>query len=134
VATIIKEALVEAPAEAVWAALRDFGAVHQRVAPGFVLDAQLDGDVRTVTFANGAVAREQLVGADDAARRLAYSVVESGLGLTHHNASASVAPEGDGCSRFVWVTDVLPDEAAPTIAGMMDQGLEVMRRALSSPT
>ena len=132
-ATLIRETEVEAPAEAVWAALRDFGAVHERVAPGFVVDAQLDGDVRTVTFFNGAVAREALVGLDDGARRLAYSVVESGLGLTHHNASATVIPEDDRRSRFVWVADVLPDEAAPTIAGMMEQGLEVMRRALAVP-
>jgi hypothetical protein len=32
----------------------------------------------------------------------------------------------------VWVTDVLPDEAAPVVAGMMEQGLEVMRRTLSA--
>jgi hypothetical protein len=133
-ATIIREALVEAPADAVWAALRDFGAVHERVAPGFVVDAQLDGDVRTVTFANGAVAREVLVGVDDGARRLAYAVVESALGLTHHNASASVVAEDDGRSRFVWVTDVLPDDAAPVVAGMMDQGIAVMRGALSTAT
>ena len=130
-ATIIKEALVDAPADAVWAALRDFGAVHRRVAPGFVVDSRLDGDVRTVTFFNGAVAREALVGVDDDARRLAYAVVESGLGLRHHNASASVLAEGDGRSRFVWVTDVLPDEAAPVVAGMMEQGIDVMRRTLA---
>ena len=131
-ATIIKETVVDAPAPSVWEALRDFGAVHERLAPGFVVDSRLDGDVRTVTFANGAVAREALVGIDEQARRLAYSVVESGLGLTHHNASASVVPEGDGRSRFVWVTDVLPDEAAPVVDGMMAQGLEVMRRALAT--
>jgi hypothetical protein len=133
-ATIIREASVEAPAERVWEALRDFGAVHERVAPGFVVDSRLegDGDVRTVTFANGAVAREALVGIDDGARRLAYAVVESALGLTHHNASASVVATGEGSSRFVWVTDVLPDEAAPVVAGMMEQGLEVMRRALAA--
>jgi hypothetical protein len=131
-ATIIKETLVDASAASVWDALRDFGAVHERVAPGFVVDSRLEGDVRTVTFFNGAVAREALVGVDDGARRLAYAVVESGLGLTHHNASAAVVPEGDGRSRFVWVTDVLPDEAAPVVAGMMEQGLEVMRRTLSA--
>jgi len=131
-ATIIKETVVDAPADAVWEALRDFGAVHERVAPGFVVDSRLEGDVRTVTFFNGAVAREALVGVDDGARRLAYAVVESGLGLRHHNASASVVPEGDGRSRFVWVTDVLPDEAAPVVAGMMQQGLDVMRRALAA--
>ena len=131
-ATIIKETVVEAPAPSVWEALRDFGAVHERLAPGFVVDSRLEGDVRTVTFANGAVAREALVGVDDEARRLAYSVVESRLPLTHHNASASVLSEGDGRSRFVWVTDVLPDEAAPVVAGMMEEGLEVIRRALSA--
>ena len=132
-ATIIREAPVEAPAERVWEALRDFGAVHERLAPGFVVDAVLDGDVRTVTFANGAVAQERLVGVDEGARRLAYAVVESGLPLTHHNSSASVLEAGEGRSRFVWVTDVLPDEAAPVVAGMMAQGIDVMRRALSSP-
>ena len=131
-ATIIREAPVEAPAERVWEALRDFGAVHERVAPGFVVDSRLDGDVRTVTFANGAVAREALIGVDDDSRRLAYAVVESALGLTHHNASASVVSTGEGSSRFVWVTDVLPDEAAPVVAGMMEQGLAVMRRALAA--
>jgi Polyketide cyclase / dehydrase and lipid transport len=131
-ATIIKETLVEAPAPSVWEALRDFGAVHERLAPGFVVDSRLEGDVRTVTFANGAVAKEALVGIDEQARRLAYAVVESGLALTHHNASASVVAEEGGRSRFVWVTDVLPDEAAPVVAGMMEQGLEVMRRALAA--
>jgi len=131
-ATIIEETVIDAPADAVWSALRDFGAVHERVAPGFVVDARLDDDVRTVTFANGAVARELLVGVDDEVRRLAYSVVGSGLHLTHHNAAASVLEAGEGRSRLVWVTDVLPDEAAPVVAGMMAQGIEIMRRALSS--
>lgn len=132
-ATIIEETVVDAPAEEVWAALRDFGAVHTRLAPGFVVDAHVDGDVREVTFANGAVARELLVGRDEGARRLAYAVIESGLPLRHHNASASVVAEGAHRSRFVWVTDVLPDEVAPVVAGMMAQGIEVMRRTLSQP-
>ena len=56
--SIRKEFLVDADAATVWAALRDFGAVHQRLAKGFVVDSKLDGDVRTVTFANGMTARE----------------------------------------------------------------------------
>ena len=130
-ATIIEETVVDAPAEEVWEALRDFGAVHERLAPGFVVDAHVDGDVREVTFANGAVARERLVGRDDRARRLAYAVIESGLPLSHHNASVSVVADGADRSRFVWVADVLPDEVAPVVAGMMAEGIEVMRRTLS---
>jgi len=75
VATICKELSIDAGAAAVWNALRDFGAVHERVAPGFVVATQFDGDARIVTFGNGTSAREQLIASDDAARRLVYGVV-----------------------------------------------------------
>ena len=45
--------------------MRDFGALHTRLVPGFVTDTKLDGDARIVTFANGTVARELLVDCDD---------------------------------------------------------------------
>ena len=51
-ASIHKEILIQARPQDVWAAIRDVGAVHQRLAPGFVIDARLDGDARIVTFAN----------------------------------------------------------------------------------
>src|ERR1035441_9532059 len=74
-ASIHKDIPIDAEPEQVWAAVRDFGAVHRRLAPGFVLDARLDGDARIVTFANGTVARELLVDCDDARRRLVYAVI-----------------------------------------------------------
>ena len=64
-ASIHKDIPIDAEPEQVWAAVRDFGAVHRRLAPGFVLDARLDGEARIVTFANGTVARELLVDCDD---------------------------------------------------------------------
>jgi hypothetical protein len=132
-ASIIKDITIEvSPADA-WAALRDFGALHERLVPGFVVDAQPDGDdTRIVTFFNGAVAREQLVGIDDEQRRLAYTVVESAFDCAHHNAAAQVVATDDGGSRFVWITDVLPDEIAPPITAMMEAGLEVIKRTLES--
>jgi carbon monoxide dehydrogenase subunit G len=126
-ASIRKEIEVAAPVERVWAAVRDFGAVHQRLAPGFVVDARLDGDSRIVTFGNGMVARERLVTLDDAARRLVYAV--SGGRFTHDNASVEVVGVGDGC-RLVWQRDMLPDELAGPIAGMMEQACAVMKQAL----
>src|SRR4051794_8779032 len=60
-ASIHKEILIDATPADVWDALRDFGALHTRLAPGFVLDTKLDGEARIVTFANGNVARELLV-------------------------------------------------------------------------
>ena len=129
-ATIIRQTMIDvAPADA-WAALRDFGGVHQRLAVGFVTDCTLDApDVRTISFINGAVAKERLVGVDEGARRLAYSVIESGLEPAHHNAAAQIIEDAAG-TRFVWTTDVLPDDLAPTIAGLMDAGIAAIKLTL----
>lgn len=132
-ASIVKEVVIDAHPDDVWAALQDFGALHERLVPGFVVNCHLDGsDVRTVTFFNGAVAREVLIGVDDAARRLAYSVTESPLGFTHNNASAQVFSDGVGRSRFVWITDLLPDELATPTAELMERGIAVIKTTLES--
>ncbi|MBA3864787.1 MAG: hypothetical protein H0X42_00300 [Solirubrobacterales bacterium] len=57
-ASIRKEILIDAPPTDAWDALRDRGAIHQRLVPGFVVDAWLDGGDRIVTFFNGLEARE----------------------------------------------------------------------------
>ena len=131
-ASIRKEISVEASPEHVWEAVRDVGAVHRRLASGFVVDTRLDGDARIVTFANGAVARELLVDLDDKARRLAYSVVESPLQLTHHHATIQVLPEGPNQCRVIWIADIWPDEAADRVGPMMEQGALVMKKTLDS--
>lgn len=109
--TVYREFNVEAGVERVWALLRDFGAV-QHLAPGFVTDCRLEEDTRIVTFANGLVARERLVGLDNSAHRLSYSAV--GGKATHHHASAQVFADGAGRTRFVWITDVYPIHSAPS--------------------
>ena len=133
-ASITKQVLIDAPPGDVWDALRDFGAVHQRLAPGFVVECRLEGNARVVTFFNGAVARELLVDIDDDARRLVYSIVESPLGSTHDNSSAQVVADADGRSRFVWIKDVLPDELAPRIDELMTHGIGVVKQTLEAPT
>jgi carbon monoxide dehydrogenase subunit G len=128
VASIHREVQIAARPEAVWDALRDVGAIHRRLAPGFVTDVRLEEGARIVTFGNGAVARELIVDVDDQRRRLAWSVV--GGPMTHHNASAQVFSEGDGRSRFVWIADLLPHELAAGIAAMIDQGVAVIKQTL----
>src|SRR5262245_17134638 len=128
-ATIRKEFKLTTSADDAWDALRDFHAVHTRLAAGFVVDSQPDGDnARVVTFANGAVAREVLVGTNDDVRRLAFCIPAL-PGSTHHSASAEVILDGDGC-RFVWITDVLPDELAEFIEPMMEQGVSALKATL----
>jgi hypothetical protein len=125
-ASIHKDIPLDARAEDVWAAVRDYGAVHQRVAPGFVTDCRLDGDSRIVTFANGNVAQELLVTMDDARMRLVYAVVSPRV--KQHSASIQVFAEGEGRSRMVWIADVLPNEIGPYIDSQMDLGALAMQK------
>jgi len=128
-ATIYKEFTVDANLPEVWNALRDFNAVHRRLAPGFVVDCKPGEGSRTVTFANGAVAHELLVGIHEATCRLSYTV--TGGKASHHMASAQLFAEGESSTRFVWITDVLPDALESYIEAMMTQGAAVMQRTLA---
>jgi Polyketide cyclase / dehydrase and lipid transport len=127
-ASIRRETLIDCSPEHAWEALRDFGAIHVRLAPGFVTDARLDGPDRIVTFFTGTVLREVLVDRDDDARRLAWSIVDQPY--THHNGVAQVFDGPDGRTGFVWVTDLLPNEIAERTAAMMDRGLAVIKETL----
>lgn len=127
-ASILKEILIKARPEDVWAAIRDVGAVHRRLAPGFVVDVRLERDARLVTFSNGAVVRELIVDIDDEARRFAYAAV--GGRSTHHNASMQVFAEGESETRLVWITDVLPNEVAGPIGALVEEGARVIKKTL----
>jgi hypothetical protein len=126
--SIHKDIPIDAAPDDVWAAVRDFGAVHKRLVPGFVLDARLDGDARIVTFANGTVARELLVDCDDARRRLVYAVISERV--KQHSSSVQVLADGVTGSRVIWTVDVLPNEIAPYIDSQMEQAALVMQKAL----
>ena len=129
-ASIRKEILIDASPEDVWTALRDWGAPHEVLVPGFVVDTRLDGEDRIVTFFTGTVVRELLVDLDDDARRLAWSVVEGPY--SHHNASAQVFSADDGRARFVWTADLLPHELAERTAELMQEGTNAVKRTLES--
>jgi carbon monoxide dehydrogenase subunit G len=128
-ASIRREMTVAAPAAKIWSAIRDVGAVHERLAPGFVTDTKMDGDARIVTFGNGIVARELIVDVDDTARRLVWSVV--GGRMTHHNASLQVFGDGEN-SKVVWIADLLPNDLRGVISGMIDQGMAAMKRTMEA--
>ena len=127
-ASIHKDVPIAAPAHQVWDALRDFGALHTRLVPGFVRETKLDGEARIVSFAGGTVARELLVDCDDERRRLVYAVVSERV--KQHSASVQVFAEGETSCRLTWIVDVLPHEIAPYISGQMDQAALAMQKAL----
>jgi carbon monoxide dehydrogenase subunit G len=129
-ASIRKEVRIDASVDQVWDALRDVGALHKRLVPGFVTDTRMEGSTRVVTFGNGMVAREDIVSVDDAQHRVAWAIV--GAQFHHYNAAARVEADANGGSRFVWMADLLPDELAGQVEQMMSAGIAVVKKTLEA--
>src|SRR5436305_12886554 len=106
-ASIRQEIHVKANPAQAWDAMRDVGALHTRLVPGFVTDTRLEPGARVVTFGNGMVVRELIVTIDEAERRVVWSAV--GGSLTHHNGAAQVITDAHGTTKVVWIADLLPD-------------------------
>jgi len=127
-ASIYKELPIETSAETAWAVLRQPGEARTLFAPVLV-DSHVDGDVRTVRFANGMVVEERIITIDDERRRIVYAAVK-GTPMTHHHASMQVIPDGEGRCRFIWITDLLPDSIASNIRPMIDDGSQALKTNL----
>ena len=132
-ASIRREIRIDAPAERVWDAVRDIGNIHKRLVPGFVADCRMEGsEARIVTFGNGLVVKEIIVDRDDASRRLCWTAKSERM--THHNASMQIFADGANGTTAVWIADLLPNEAAPAIGAMIDQGMGAMKKTLERAT
>ena len=123
---------IERPPEFVWDAVRDVGALHSRLVPGFVTATEmLDGvptPTRRVTFGNGVVADEVIVDNDDERRRLAWSI-KSIPSVEHHNGVMTVL-DAEGGTLVTWTADVLPAELVERFSPMMAKGLSTMKAHL----
>ena len=126
-ASIHNDVHLSAPARDVWDAVRDFGALPERLVPGFVTSCTIDGDARIVTCANGAVALEVLVDCDETRQRLVYAI--SNERLKHYSASVQVIAEGPAACRLVWIIDMLPNELAAYVEGQTREAVQAMHRA-----
>ncbi|GAA2645720.1 SRPBCC family protein [Paractinoplanes durhamensis] len=131
-ATVRAEALINLPAADVWAAIADVGAVHERLLPGRVASASIDGDIRILTMPDGSEIRELIISIDNEEQRLAYAVVGGQkLPLTYHHATFQVFAEGQG-SRLVWLTDVLPHDMAPAVRARTERGIVELKATLEA--
>ena len=129
-ASIQHETTLDLDADKAWAALRDVSLAH-RLFAGVLTDGRLDGDIRTVTFANGMTIRERIIDISDERKRVAYSVID-GTPMTHHNASMQLIPEGQGRCRFIWIADFLPDAFGEQMLPLMEQGTDALKRNLEN--
>jgi hypothetical protein len=128
-ASIVRELELGVSVEDAWLAVRDVGAVHTRLVPGLVREVRLDGGVRHVVFSSGLEIDELIVSVDEAQRRVVYAVQGR---ARHHQASMQVIGEGGHC-RFIWITDLLPEDAADRFASMMDAALPIIKKTLETP-
>jgi carbon monoxide dehydrogenase subunit G len=127
-ASVRNEIRTKARPDSVWAAIRDIGALHTRLVPGFVTDTRLEPGARVVTFGNGLIVREPIVTIDDEARRLVWTA--EGGRTTHYNSAIEVLRDADGTTVVVWIADFLPDTAKSSIAAAMAAGMAVMKQTL----
>lgn len=127
-ATIRGEIDLAIPADRAWKVLRDFGRAGELFA-GVLVGCRRVGAIRTVTFANGLEVSERLVTVDDDDRRLVYWVLDGPF--SHHSASMQIVDAGDG-SKFVWISDFLPDEAAAGVKPLVDAGCEALKKNMET--
>ena len=128
-ASIRREIHIDAPPDKVWSALREVGALHTRLVPGFVVDTRLEGNTRLVRFGNGMTAREDIVTIDERHRRVIWAIV--GQQFHHYQGTATVEPEDPGC-RFVWTADLLPDAMAPEVEKMIGMGISIIKKTMEA--
>jgi hypothetical protein len=131
-ASVIREIVIDASPEEVWAAVGDFAGGPRRMSGGLVGCRLDEPDVRALTFPDGNTARERLISRDEQARRIVYGWLADDV--VHDNTSMQVLAEGDRRSRLVWIHDTLPDKHADWLATTMDQFARVIQRALGVPT
>jgi hypothetical protein len=127
-ATIRSELKTRAKPSEVWSAIRDIGALHTRLVPGFVADTRLEPGARVVTFANGVTLREPIVTLDDEARRLVWT--HEGGRAQHYNGALQVSELGDGMTSVVWTADFLPDDIGGYMSQAIEAGMAAMQRSL----
>jgi Polyketide cyclase / dehydrase and lipid transport len=121
-ASIWWEETVETPADIAWQALRRTDQAHRLFSPVLV-DGNMEGDVREVTFSNGKIVQERIIDVDDQRRRLAYTVLNM---FEHHSASMQIVPVDEETCRFVWITDFLPAERRETVLPLVQQGARAL--------
>ena len=129
-ASIRTEFPIDVDASRVWQVIGDWADGPVRMARGLVVSSDAEGTVRVVTFADGMIAREQLVTREDDARSIVYSMVGDTVRPEHDNAVMQIVPEGADRCRFIWTRDVLPDELAESLRAAMEDAGAVIKRTL----
>jgi len=135
---VYTSSVIDAPAEQVWARIRDFNGL-----PGwtpFVAESRIEGGlpadkigcVRNFRLKDGGMIREQLLTLSDYDYQCSYSILESPMGVDNYVATLKLTPVTDGNRTFAeWWAEF---DCAPDREGQLarDIGQGVFQAAFDS--
>ena len=103
---VYASSVIDAPADAVWARIRDFNGLPAWTP--FVAESRIEagqpsdriGCVRNFRLKDGGVIREQLLTLSDYDYQCSYSILESPMGVSDYVATLKLTPVTDGARTF----------------------------------
>ena len=129
-ASVYKEIKLNVSSSAAWDVVRDIGNVHVRLVPGYAEKVRLEGNSRILTMSNGNTVKEIILDVNEAASRIAYTVVDSVMPLEFHHASFQVFPIDNETCKLVWITDLLPNSLVNDVLARVDRGSQVIKQTI----
>ena len=128
---VYTSSVIEAPAEAVWALIRDFNGLpkwHPSIA-----ESRIEGNwppdrvgcIRNFRLKDGGAIREQLLALSDFDYQCSYSILESPMGVENYTATLKLTPVTDGNRTFAeWSAEFdAPEARARRLADDIGQGV-----------
>lgn len=103
---IFVSSVIPAPADKVWAVVRDFNDMpswHPLIARSTIEGGRSSdcvGCIRSLTLSDGVRVREQLLSLSDFDFSFSYAIVESGLNVKSYVAALKLTPVTDGNQTF----------------------------------
>ena len=122
---IFISSVIDAPADAVWARIRDFNGIadwHPAIASSEIEDGRPSdsvGCIRSFYLGDGGHIREQLLELSDTNRFYTYSILVAPLAVRNYVATLGVTPVTDGNRTYARWTAEFDCDAAEE-AGLVD--------------
>jgi Polyketide cyclase / dehydrase and lipid transport len=144
-AKVYTSSVIGAPAQQVWAVVRDFNALpdwHPGMAESRIEDGQPSdkvGCVRNFTLTDGGNIREQLLMLSDFDFTCSYAILESPMGVRNYVATLRLIPVTDGNRTFAeWTAefDCAPEQERELVqqigGGVFQGGFDALKGRFAS--
>jgi uncharacterized protein YndB with AHSA1/START domain len=140
---IASSGTIDAPVNELWALVSDFGNVarwHPDVTSSRLESGSVNetGSVRSIRLRSGMSLRERLLAISEQELFYTYSVIESPLPIRDHESTVRFTRLSDSRTNVTWtarfsvVEGTANEFAAAVKAGVLDLGIEGLRRATAS--